>query len=72
MGGSFEGSVRDFGNESVVFNKGGVVEPLWPVRSEFDECQRDPLVALLDNPSLAENDFVQDNIMRVAVAVIRT
>ena len=46
-GWEFEGSVRGFGNESVVLNEGTVNYGFRPVDSELDECKRDPLVALL-------------------------
>jgi hypothetical protein len=65
--GVFEESVFDLGYESAIFNECVVVEWLQAADSEFDERQRDPLVTFLDDPSLAENVLVQNNVMRVAV-----
>jgi hypothetical protein len=44
----FEESVFDLGYESAIFNESVIVEWLQSAESEFDERQRDPLVALLD------------------------
>lgn len=63
-------SVQDFGNESVFLDVGVIVERLRPFDPEFDKRQRNPVVEFLDNSGLAENDFVQDDVLRVAVAVI--
>ncbi len=63
MGGEFEGLVRGFGNESVVLNEGAGDYSLRPVDSELDECKRDPLVALLDDAGLAENNFLRYEVM---------
>ena len=68
VGGSLRGLVRGFGNESVVLNEGTVDHGFRPVDSELDECKRDPLVALLDDAGLAENDVLRYEVMREAVS----
>ncbi len=68
VGGECEGLVRGFGNEGVVLNEGAGDYSFRLVDSELDECKRDPLVALLDDASLAENDFLRYEVMREAVS----
>src|SRR5215467_8340871 len=68
VGGSPRGLVRGFGNEGVVLNEGAGDYSFRPVDSELDECKRDPLVALLDNAGLAENDLLRNEVMREAVS----
>src|SRR5579871_4383621 len=63
----FYGSVQGFGNESTVLDEGVVAERLWPAGPEFYKCQRDPVVAFLDDASFPEDRLVQDNVMRVGV-----
>src|SRR5438034_8734015 len=65
---SLRGLVRGFGNEGVVLNEGAGDYSFRPVDSELDECKRDPLVALLDDAGLAENDSLRDEVMREAVS----
>src|SRR5205823_14939078 len=67
--GSLRGLVRGFGNEGVVLNEGAGDYRFRPVDSELDKCKRDPLVAFVDNAGLAENDSVQDDVMREAVSL---
>lgn len=64
------GSVQDFGNESVVLDEGVIVERLRPFDPEFDKRQRNPVVEFLDNSGLAENDLVQDDVVRVPVGCV--
>src|SRR6266702_1043979 len=63
-----EGLVCGFGNEGVVLNEGAGDYSFRPVDSELDECKRDPLVALLDDAGLAENNFLRYEVMREAVS----
>ena len=53
---------------TAVLNEGTVDYGFRPVDSELDECKRDPLVALLDDAGLAENDFLRYEVMREAVS----
>src|SRR6267143_808063 len=62
------GLVCGFGNEGVVLNEGAGDYSFRPVDSELDECKRDPLVALLDDAGLAENDSLRYEVMREAVS----
>jgi hypothetical protein len=64
-------SVFDFGNESLVVDEGVIGERLRSADSESDEYQRDPLVESLNHAGLAENHFVQDDVVRVVVAVVQ-
>src|SRR6266513_1500770 len=66
--GSPRGLVRGFGNESVVLNEGAGDYSFRPVDSELDECKRDPLVALLDDAGLAENNSLRYEVMRETVS----
>ena len=66
--GSPRGLVCGFGNEGVVLNEGARDYSFRPVDSELDECKRDPLIALLDDAGLAENDFLRYEVMREAVS----
>src|SRR6266705_3164278 len=66
----FVGSIRGFGNESVVLNEGAVADCFRPADPELDERKRDPLVAFLDDAGLAENDFLRDEVMREAALPI--
>ena len=69
MGGSPRGLVCGFGNEGVVLNEGARDYSFRIVDSELDECKRDPLVALLDDAGLAENDSLRYELMREAVSL---
>ena len=68
VGGSPRELVCGFGNEGVVLNEGAGDYSFRPVDSELDECKRDPLVALLDDAGLAENNFLRYEVMREAVS----
>jgi hypothetical protein len=70
-GGRLRNSVLDFGNESMVVDEGVIGERLRSADSESDEYQRDPLVEFLNHAGLAENHFVQDDVVSVAVAVVQ-
>jgi len=67
-GWEFEGLVCGFGNEGVVLNEGAGDYSFRPVDSELDEWKRDPLVALLDDAGLAENNLLRYEVMREAVS----
>src|SRR5207302_6586228 len=51
-----------------VLNEGAGDYSFRPVDSELDECKRDPLVALLDDARLAENNFLRYEVMREAAS----
>ena len=67
-GWKLEELVRGFGDEGAVLDESAIANSVWPADPELDERKRDPLVALLDDAGLAENDFVRDDVMREAAS----
>ena len=66
MGVRSEGLIRGFENEGAILDESAVANSVWPADPEFDEHERDPLVAFLDDAGLAENDFLRYEVMREA------